>query len=67
MVLIITRTKGKSIMIYPEDISEDVTVAELFADGPIEISVVETRSHQCKLGITAPSELVILREEIYQG
>ena len=63
-MLILTRKVGESILIYPEDIPEGMTVAELFADGPIEIEVAETRSHQVKIGINAPDELKIIRSEL---
>lgn len=53
-------------MDFPEDIPEGMTVEELFADGPIEITVTETRPKQCKIGIDAPRELTIVRDEIYQ-
>ena len=63
-MLVLTRTTGESILIYPEDIPEGMTVEELFADGPIEIMVTETRPNQCKIGIDAPEDLKILREEL---
>jgi len=64
-MLILTRTEGESILIYPQDdIPEGMTVAELFADGAIEIVVDETRKHQVKIGVKAPDELKILRSEL---
>lgn len=66
-MLILTRTMGQSILIYPvHDLPEDLTVAQLFANGPIEIIVDETRKHQVKIGIKAPDELKILRTELYE-
>jgi len=58
------RRKGESILVYPEDIPEGMTVEELFAGGPIKITISETNHAQCKLGIDAPRELVILRSEL---
>lgn len=63
-MLSLTRKAGESILIYPGDIPEGMTVAELFEDGPIEIMVVQTRPNQCKIGIDAPRELKIVRDEI---
>ena len=60
-MLYLTRTEGESISIYPEDIPENMTVAELFAGGPINVEIRETRSHQCRLGIHAPEALRIAR------
>jgi len=62
-MLVLTRTQEESILIYPGDIPEGMTVEELFADGPIEIKVMETRPKQCKLGIDAPEKLKILRDD----
>jgi sRNA-binding carbon storage regulator CsrA len=58
------RKKDESILIYPEDVPENMTVAELFADGPIKIIISDTNHVQCKLGIAAPRELKIFREEL---
>ncbi len=66
-MLSLTRKVGESILIYPEDIPEGMTVAELFSDGPIKIEVKDTKSFQVKLGVYAPHELAIWRNEIYQG
>ena len=51
-MLLLSRRIGESILIYPDDVPEGMTVAELFADGPIEITVTDTKAPQCKLGIT---------------
>ena len=63
-MLVLTRKKGESILIYPEDIPEGMAVAELFAGGPIEIKIAEMSHSQCKLGIDAPKELAIVRDEL---
>lgn len=46
------------------DIPEGMTVKELFADDPIEITVTETRPKQGKIDIDTPRELNIVRDEI---
>jgi carbon storage regulator len=38
----------------------------LFIGDDIRITVVEVRGRQIRLGIEAPSHVVVLREEIYQ-
>ena len=63
-MLCLSRRKGESISIYPKDIPKGMTVEELFAGSPIEITVTETNHAQCKLAIKAPKELVILRGEL---
>ena len=49
-MLILTRKAGESIKI-----GDDIT-----------ISVVEVRGHQVRLGIEAPRDVVVHREEIYE-
>ena len=60
------RRPSESIYIYPDDISGDMTVKQLFADGPIKIQVTDTNGSQCKIGIKAPLNLRIVRNEIYE-
>ena len=63
-MLCLSRRKGESIFIYPNDIPIGMSVEELFIAGPIEIIATETNYSQCKLGIKAPKELLILRGEL---
>jgi len=49
-MLILTRRSGESIKI-----GDDIT-----------ISVIEIRGHQVRLGIEAPRDVVVHREEIYE-
>lgn len=49
-MLILTRKSGESIKIGDE----------------ITISVIEVRGHQVRLGIDAPRDVVVHREEIYE-
>ena len=65
-MLMLMRRANESIYIYPKEIPEGMTVEELFSDGPIEITVADTKGPHCKLGVTAPKELNIVRNEIYQ-
>jgi sRNA-binding carbon storage regulator CsrA len=62
-MLALMRRKNESIFIYPGSIPEGMTVAELFAGGPIEIKISDTNDEQCKLGINAPKELNIVRDD----
>jgi len=64
-MLVLTRSARQSFYIYPEDVPQDMTVAELFAEGPIEVSVAEVRGRQVKIGINAPPELTVLRNELF--
>lgn len=66
MMLNLTRTAGQSILIYPDDIPADMTVAELFADGPIVIKAkwFSDSGHQVALGVRAPGGLKVMRDEL---
>ena len=64
-MLILTRHVGEKITISPSiDIPPDMTVSELFADGPIEIMLVKMKGNQAGLGLAAPKNLTILRNEL---
>ena len=63
-MLCLMRRKGESISIFPNDIPKGMTVEELFVGGTIEIVVTETKDAQCKLGIKAPKELTIIRDDV---
>ena len=64
-MLIITRRLGESFVLLPSnDIDPHMTVAKLFANGPIQVSIVEQKGCQVRVGIEAPSEVSILRSEI---
>jgi len=70
-MLALTRKPGEAIFLFPnKDLDPDMTVKELFKAGPIEIKLVENRSVQntvhSKIGIQAPDEIVILRDELYR-
>lgn len=67
-MLTLTRNHGGRVLIYPSDsVPDDMTVKELFADGPMEIVFVNSwKQHgsvTAKIGFEAPKPLMILREE----
>jgi len=49
-VLILTRKSGESIRIGDD----------------IEVEILEVRGGQVKIGLTAPKEVIILRQEVYE-
>jgi len=63
-MLILTRKPGELIYLYPEDVPQDMTVAELFSGMQIVFEVLEVRGNQVKIGIDAPDKLTILRGEL---
>jgi global regulator protein family protein len=54
---------GEQVFIYPDDLPPDMTVAELFAEGQIAIEVREIKGTQVRIGISAPKNLSILRDD----
>ncbi len=64
-MLVLERKSGQSVLIYPnENIDPSMTVEELFASGPIRVSV-KCRDHGAiKLAIHAPDDIKILRDEL---
>lgn len=63
-MLVLTRKEDESVVIFPsQDMDDSMTVKQLFINGPIRVQV-QNISGQVRLGIDAPIELTILREEI---
>jgi len=64
-MLVLTRRIGESIFIFPsKDLDPNTTVSELFGDEPIRITLTRVNGNQSRLGIVAPDELTIAREEV---
>jgi len=62
-MLVVTRRADESIVIAPADgIDEAMTLAELFANGPIEITLLGGSGRRVKMGIEAPTQLAIRRK-----
>ena len=65
-MLTFTRRPGESFLLFPSpDLDPDMTVAELFARGPIQIEIAELHGRQVRLRVDAPREIAILRSEIW--
>lgn len=63
-MLIISRKDSESILIRPADnVDLNTTVADLFQDGPIEITVFATGQQRVKMGVQAPEQLCIWRND----
>lgn len=64
-MLILTRKPGQLLTIEPHKTLDLLTpVYELFAYGPIEVTVLRIRGSQVRLGIQADPRLQVLREEL---
>ena len=61
-MLIVTRRADESIEITLADgVDGSLTLNDLFAKGPIEITLLGGNGRRVKMGIEAPPELCILR------
>ncbi len=63
-MLIVSRKDTESIEIRPGDgIDLQMTLADLFRAGPIEITIFSANGNRVKMGVQAPSELCIWRKD----
>lgn len=62
-----TRNPGQSIHIYPQPGRKPGTpIEQVFAKGPIQVQVLGVQELQVRLGVAAPVELCVVREELRQ-
>lgn len=63
-MLVLTRRADESIVIMPaEGTDTRMTLAELFANGPILITLLGGSGRRVKMGIEAPTHLAIRRKD----
>jgi len=63
-MLVLTRRADESILIMPADGADTrMTLAELFAQGPIQITLLGGTGRRVKMGIEAPVQLAIRRKD----
>lgn len=64
-MLVLSRRVGEVLILRPRDEAvAALTIGELFADGPIVISVSAVRGSRVKIAIEAPAALKVLRGEL---
>ena len=62
-MLIVSRRDDESLLIRPvEGVDMKMTLAELFKNGPIEITIFSSSGSRVKMGVQAPEELCIWRK-----
>ena len=62
-MLIVSRRDAESILIRPgEGIDPSMTLADLFRNGPIEITIFSAGGNRVKMGVQAPEQLSIWRK-----
>lgn len=63
-MLVVSRRSDESILIKLADgVDSNVTLADVFANGPIEITLLGGNGRRVKMGIAAPPELSIRRKD----
>jgi sRNA-binding carbon storage regulator CsrA len=63
-MLVLSRRADESIVIQPADGTDaNMTLAELFANGPIQITLLGGTGKRVKMGINAPAQLAIRRKD----
>lgn len=63
-MLVVSRRSDESILIRPADDADgNVTLKDLFANGPIEITLLGGNGRRVKMGIEAPRQLSIRRKD----
>ena len=64
-MLVLTRKSGESILIrLSDEVDPDMPVRDLFQKGPIRIQLLNRQDRSHRIGIDAPEEFAVLREEI---
>jgi sRNA-binding carbon storage regulator CsrA len=64
-MLVLSRRADEAIVIQPADgVDANMTMAELFANGPIQITLLGGTGRRIKMGIEAPEQLAIRRKDI---
>lgn len=64
-MLVLTRRDSEAVIIRPDvDLDPNMTVADLFRDGPLKVRVVAIEGRQVRLGIDTPKALNIVRDEL---
>jgi sRNA-binding carbon storage regulator CsrA len=64
-MLVLSRRADESIVIQPADgVDGNMTMAQLFANGPIQITLLGGTGRRIKMGIEAPAQLAIRRKDV---
>jgi sRNA-binding carbon storage regulator CsrA len=64
-MLVLSRRADESIVIQPAEGADGaITLAQLFANGPILITLLGCTGRRAKMGIEAPVQLAIRRKDI---
>ena len=63
-MLIVRRKHSESLLIRPQDgIDPQLTLQDLFENGPIEITIFAAGAKRVTIGVSAPRQLAIWRKD----
>jgi len=63
-MLVVSRRPDESILIkLADDVDGDLKIKDVFANGPIEITLLGGNGRRVKVGIAAPPQLSIRRKD----
>lgn len=65
--LVLTRHQGESIRLSIRDGADETELLEQLRSGGIYIDILELTERRVRLGLDAPRDVLILREEIITG
>ena len=64
-MLVLSRRADESIVIQPADgVDVNMTMQQLFANGPIQITLLGGTGRRITMGIDAPDQLAIRRKDV---
>ena len=64
-MLVLSRRADAAIVIQPADgVAANMTMAQLFANGPIQITLLGGTGRRVKMGLEAPEQLAIRRKDV---
>jgi len=63
-MLVVSRRPDESILIkLADDVDGDLKIKDVFANGPIEITLLGGNGRRVKVGVSAPPQLSIRRKD----
>ncbi|MEK8080693.1 carbon storage regulator [Pseudomonas sp. XK-1] len=65
--LVLTRQRGERLQLSIRDGADDAALLEQLRSGGIYIDVLEIGERNVRIGLDAPKDILILREEVISG
>lgn len=65
--LVLTRQRGERLQLSIREGADDAELLEQLRSGGMYIDVLEIRERNVRIGLDAPKDILILREEVISG